>query len=166
MNGELRLKRNHQYYYQVQQHLNITKLKYCDFVVFAFNVNNQPVIFHERIYPDFTLWESLQPKLTTFWRICILPEILGRWYTRKCHMPSLVQVPVSCNDNNICYCRKATEEETITCSNPKCPYMKFHLSCLRSSDQMPKIWYCPTCTFLGRNFDPPTWSLNLHFSTW
>ena len=148
VNGEIRLKRNHQYYYQVQQQLNITKLKYCDFVVFAFNVNNQPVIFYERIYSDFSLWESLQPKLTKFWRICILPEILGRWYTRKCHMPSLVQVPVSCSDNIICYCRKATEEETITCSNPKCPYMKFHLSCLRSSDQIPKIWYCPTCRLL------------------
>ena len=106
---------------------------YCDFVVFAFSVNNQPVIFYERIYPDYTLWESLQPKLTTFWRICILPEILGRWYTRKCHMPSLVQVPVSCNDNAIWYCRKVTEEGTITCSNAKCPYMRFHLSCLRSS---------------------------------
>lgn len=26
--------------------------------------------------------------------------------------------------------------------------MKFHLSCLRSSDQVPKIWYCPTCRLL------------------
>ncbi|CAH3151454.1 unnamed protein product, partial [Porites lobata] len=109
----------------------ISKKTSC--VVFAFSVNNQPVIFYERIYPDYTLWESLQPKLTTFWRICILPEILGRWYTRKCHMPSLVQVPVSCNDNAIWYCRKVTEEGTITCSNAKCPYMRFHLSCLRSS---------------------------------
>ena len=133
MNGKLRLKRNHQYYYQTQHRLNITKLMYCDFVVFAFSVNSQPVIFYKRRYPDYTLWESLQPKLTTFWRICLLPESLGRWYTRKCHMPSLVQVPVSCNDNAICYCRKVTEEETITCSNAKCPYMKFHLSCLRSS---------------------------------
>ncbi|PFX11550.1 Inhibitor of growth protein 5 [Stylophora pistillata] len=148
VNGELRLKKNHQYYYQVQQQLNITKLKYCDFVVFAFNVNNQPMIFQERIYPDFNLWELLQPKLTKFWRICILPEILGRWYTRKYHTPSLVQVPVSGNDNMICYCRKATGEQTITCSNPKCPYLKFHLSCLRSSDQVPKKWYCPTCRLL------------------
>ena len=148
VNGKLRLKRNHQYYYQTQQHLHITKLMYCNFVVFAFNVNNQPVIFYERIFPDYTLWESLQPKLTTFWRICILPEILGRWYTRKCHMPSLVQVLVSSNDNAICYCRKVTEEQTITCSNAKCPYMKFHPSCLRSSDHVPKIWYCPTCRLL------------------
>lgn len=26
--------------------------------------------------------------------------------------------------------------------------MKFHLSCLRSSDQIPKISYCPTCRLL------------------
>ena len=144
VNGNFRLKRNHQYYYQVQQQLNITKLKYCDFVVFAFNANNQPVIYIERIYPDYKLWLSLKPKLTKFWRICILPEILGRWYTRKCHM----QVPVSCNDNAICYCRDTTEDNTVTCSNPKCPYKKFHLSCLSMGDQVPKTWYCPTCRVL------------------
>ena len=142
------MKRNHQFYFQVQQQLNITKLKYCDFVVFAFNANNQPVFYQERIYPDWALWQSVQPKLTKFWRICILPEVLGRWYTRKCHMPSLMQVPAACNDNSICYCRKATEEETTTCSNPKCSLIKFHLSCLGISDQVPKMWYCPTCRFL------------------
>ena len=144
VNSKFRMKRNHQFYFQVQQQLNITKLKYCDFVVFAFNANNQPVFYHERIYPDCALWQSVQPKLTKFWRICILPEVLGRWYTRKCHMPSLMQVPAACNDNSICYCRKATEEETITCSNPKCSLIKFHLSCLGISDQVPKMWYCPS----------------------
>ena len=142
------MKRNHQFYFQVQQQLNITKLKYCDFVVFAFNANNQPVFYQERIYPDWALWQSVQPKLTKFWRICILPGVLGRWYTRKCHMPSQMQVPAVCNDNSICYCRKATEEETTTCSNSKCSLIKFHLSRLGISDQVPKMWYCPTCRFL------------------
>lgn len=142
------MNRNHQFYFPVQQQLNITKLKYCDFVVFAFNASNQTVFYHERIYPDCALWQSVQPKLTKFRRICILPEVLGCWYTRKCHMPSLMQVPAACNDNSICYCRKATEEETTTCSNPKCSLIKVHLSCLGISDQVPKMWYCPTCRFL------------------
>ena len=66
VNGKFRMKRNHQFYFQVQQQLNITKLKYCDFVVFAFNANNQPVFYQERIYPDWALWQSVQPKLTKF----------------------------------------------------------------------------------------------------
>ncbi|PFX31462.1 hypothetical protein AWC38_SpisGene3676 [Stylophora pistillata] len=94
VNGELRLKKNHQYYYQVQQQLNITKLKYCDFVVFAFNVNNQPMIFQERIYPDFNLWELLQPKLTKFWRICILPEILEKLLENKPSLALILSVPI------------------------------------------------------------------------
>ena len=55
---------------------------------------------------------------------------------------------VGTQDNSICYCRKATEEETITCSNPKCSLIKFHWSCLGISDQVPKMWYCPTCRLL------------------
>ena len=137
------MKRNYQYYFQVQQQLNITNLKYCHFVVFTCNV-----FYHERIYPDCALRESVQAKVTEFWRICILPEVLGHWYTRKCHMPSLTQVPTACNDNSICYCRKATQEETIACSNPRCTFIKFHLSCLGISDQVLKTWYCPTCRLL------------------
>ena len=32
----------------------------------------------ERIYPDHGHMNVVFPKLTTFWRACILPEILGR----------------------------------------------------------------------------------------
>ncbi|KXJ04621.1 hypothetical protein AC249_AIPGENE19189, partial [Exaiptasia diaphana] len=28
------------------------------------------------------------------------------------------------------------------------PYVKFHLSCLGTSNQVPKTWYCPTCRLL------------------
>ena len=83
-----KLKRNHDYFYQVQQQLSITGSKYCDFVVYAFN-NNKPIFFMERILPDPNHWETVVPKLTKVWRTCVLPELLVRWYTRKQHAPSL-----------------------------------------------------------------------------
>ena len=33
VNGKLRLKRNHKYYYQVQMHLGICEKSFCDFIV-------------------------------------------------------------------------------------------------------------------------------------
>ena len=40
VDGKIRLKRNHQYYYQVQQQLRITGRQFCDFVACVFNNNN------------------------------------------------------------------------------------------------------------------------------
>ena len=79
------------YYYQVQQQLFTTKSNYCDFVVCAFDEKNQPVFVHQRIVPDQAHWDRVAPKLETFLRVCILPEILGRWYTRKIDLSSFTE---------------------------------------------------------------------------
>ena len=138
--GTYKLKRNHQYYYQVQQQLFTTHKKYCDFVVCAFN-GNRRAFAHERIYPDTAFWENNLPKLTTFWRTCVLPEILGKWYSRRSN-----RIVAGISDDDICYCRMDKEAEpTVTCSNSSCPFSKFHLSCLRITTPTPKTWYCPNC---------------------
>ena len=146
VNGKVQLKRNHQYFFQVQQQLFITDSQYCDFVVCSFDNNNQTRFFLERIYKDISHWESVLPKLTKVWRSCILPEILGRWYTRKHE----IAAPVPAGDiKPVCYCRKPKpEESTVPCQNPKCPFIEFHLSCLGISDPLPKVWYCPSCQLL------------------
>ena len=76
------LKKSHQYYYQVQQQLFITGRAFCDFVVCKTNGSNADHII-ERIQPDTNHWNSVLPKLTQFSRFCVLPEILGKWYTQK-----------------------------------------------------------------------------------
>lgn len=60
----------------------ITGRQFCDFVVCAFH-DNKPQLFMERIFPDMDHWKAVVPKITKVWRICILPEIAARWYTRK-----------------------------------------------------------------------------------
>lgn len=138
-------KRHHNYYFQVQQQLfTLTDRKYCDFVVCAISPDRKPHIVKERIYPDLRHWNTAVPKLEAFWRIYILPEILGRWYTRRCTLP--VSKPI---DNGICFCRAPRDETVITCSNTECPYAGFHPSCLAlSSAMIPKTWYCPHCSKL------------------
>ena len=55
--------------------------RYCDLVVCAFK--EQIDLFCERILPDVSHRHSVVSKLTCFLRYCVLPEILGRWYTQK-----------------------------------------------------------------------------------
>ena len=77
-----RLDHAHSYYYQVQTQIIVCDVEYCDFVLCTFPVNIKPEIFCERIqaYQDF--WTQCLTKSTDFFNICMLPEFLGRWYTR------------------------------------------------------------------------------------
>ena len=85
------------------------------------------------------------PKLTHFWRTCILPEVLGKWYTRN-HFSKPSSLPKA---DSVCYCRKSTDEDCVVCCNPDCPIISFHLSCLKI-ESIPKTWYrpCPHCRTL------------------
>ena len=45
-----------------------------------------------------------------------------------------------------CYCKRTSDEPTISCSNPECPISVFHLACL--STTVPKTWlglHCIKC---------------------
>ena len=97
----------------------------------------------QRILPDPQHWETVLPKLEQFWRIGVLPEVLGRWYTRKHTVDEVLQS----SSNGICYCRKVASDNAVKCSNPKCPIGLFHLDCL-GKESTTKVWYCPNCRSL------------------
>ena len=104
------LKRDHDYYYQVQQQqLHTTKRYYCDFTMCAFDAQSSKLV-RERILPDSTHWEAQVEKLSLFKRIRILPEILGRWYTRKRYLEIDCGTP---NNDSDCYCRSKTDEKIL-----------------------------------------------------
>ena len=114
--GEFILVYTHEYYYQVQQQLFTTKLNYSYFVVCGVN-ENQIKLVSQKILPDKEHWDRVLPKLHKFWRICVLPEVLARWYTRR---ENVTVDGVSLTDAT-CYCRQETVEETVKCCNPNCP---------------------------------------------
>ncbi|EDO41537.1 predicted protein [Nematostella vectensis] len=137
VDGEMFLKRQHSYY-QVQQQLFATKKGFCDFIVCGFT-DTAATFIHERIMPDECHWNHVLPKLSQFWRYCILPEILGRWYTRRSHLLKAVE---GCK--SLCFCRVETEELTMKCHNEECPISLYHPSCLKISE-FPVNWLCPHC---------------------
>lgn len=135
--GNFNLKKSHQYFYQCQQQIFTRRKQYCDFVVCAFDHDGKAKHVQQRILPDADHWKAVVPKLTNFWRKCILPEVLGRWYSR-CHYDKPAVT------DSVCYCRTATTEDTISCCNPKCQIGQFHPTCL-GIDSIPQLWYCPNC---------------------
>ena len=141
--GNFNLKAQHQYYYQTQQQFFASEKQYCAFVVCALNDIKEAKLVVQRIGPDIEHWKAVLPKVTNFWKTCVLPEVLGRWYTRKHNTPKVDHPP----NNDVCFCRTATDEDTVICCNPECPIGSFHLSCLQIVS-VPKTWYCPNCRTL------------------
>lgn len=77
---EITLKMNHNYYYQIQGQLNITKRNWCDLIVFT----KQEELFVQRIVTDGKLWnEVMLPKLRRFYMECVLPEIADSRIVRQ-----------------------------------------------------------------------------------
>lgn len=75
---KIKLKETHNYYYQVQGQLNITKRKYCYFVLWT-----PKGMMYQKIMRDSKIWEEMMIKLNIFYMQCILPEILDPRLPRK-----------------------------------------------------------------------------------
>lgn len=77
-NGELRLKENHVYMFQVQGQLHITKRKFCYFVLWT------PLgMIFEKIERSMQFWErNMKSKLNDFYMNCMLPELVNPQYPK------------------------------------------------------------------------------------
>ena len=90
-------------------------------------------------YPNQQQCDTVLPKLTNFWRFCVLPEILGRLYTQK------GDITLNHIDAGAVYlCRSETGEAVVHFSNTACPISFYHLSCPKLMG-VPKNWRCPLC---------------------
>ena len=119
----------------------ITRKKVQSLCCLRLDSFHRATIVKERFYPGHGHMNAVLPKLTTFWGTYILPEIFGRWYSRKCEMSD--EMPQA--GAGICFCRMPSDGNTVKCENPQCPLVEFHLSCLAISTPLPKGWYCPHC---------------------
>ncbi|XP_062591049.1 uncharacterized protein LOC134252559 [Saccostrea cucullata] len=136
-----RLKRNHQYYYQIQTQIFVCEKEYADFVVWT-----EKDIHMERVEPDSELWEEMKTKANDFHSLAVMPELVGRFFSRKFTPASLVELQES--DTLFCFCRKGETDTMVACDNRNCQFQWFHLSCLRLTESnLPKgKWYCPDCS--------------------
>lgn len=65
-------------YYQVQFEMALLELSFCNFVIWNFN---RTIII--RVPFDIEFWNKEYPKTVSFWKIVLLPELLGCCYTRE-----------------------------------------------------------------------------------
>ncbi|XP_061695959.1 uncharacterized protein LOC133511237 [Syngnathoides biaculeatus] len=135
--GKLTLKQDHAYYFQIQCQLHATQKQYCDFVVCT-----NSTIFIERIEPDTNLFSEIVKSAETFFKSCILPELVAKYFTQERALPSIT--------DDVCYCKEADEKKTlIICSSDTCTVKYFHQECLGLTSGS-KNWKCSGCKKLER----------------
>ena len=95
----------------------------------------------------------MQPFFTT----AILPELMGKFYSRTSDEQLLVTRPPSRPTSSspeadepssptYCYCNGPDEGRMVGCDNPSCRFGWFHLDCLGlKTEPKAKQWYCPDC---------------------
>lgn len=74
INGNLQLKTSHQYFYQIQTQLYVSRLPWCDFVLWAPSKD----IHVERIYYDQGFIENAISKARAFYFDVFLPSVVPR----------------------------------------------------------------------------------------
>lgn len=79
--NNLELKKNHEYYYQVQGQLHISEREFCIFGVWT---SHEKQICDITITKDDKFWkEEMEPKLLRFYHHCMLPELVDPRHTRN-----------------------------------------------------------------------------------
>eukprot|EP00117_Sycon_ciliatum_P010698 scpid19210/ scgid0645/ len=81
--SKLQLKRTRAYYLQIQTQLYVTGADFCDLCLCLFCEDGKNDLHVERIYPDCDAWKDFITKAKKFFFGCILPELVGKWYTSK-----------------------------------------------------------------------------------
>ena len=121
--------------------MHVTERKYCDFVVW-----HCAGLHIERLNPEKSLITEALEKAKHFFKLCILPELTGKWFTRKRDL-SVIQVPQDDDrdEGNWCYCNESKGGDMIGCDNANCTIKWFHLSCLDMTEAPSGKWMCPTC---------------------
>jgi len=87
---EVHLKETDAYYYQVQAQLNICEVSYADFIVWT-----EAGMFVERILPQSSFFIKAVTEMERFYKYAVLPELLGKWYTKQPVIPSSDDSPAT-----------------------------------------------------------------------
>ena len=116
INGKAQqLNEQHAYFYQIQCQLAVTNIRFCEFGVWT-----EQEMFVQRIYLDNVFIKVCLAKVDQFFKKFILPELLGKYFSRKKSSTKPVLSP-------LCFCNTNDDNKTlIKCSFDLCKIVHFH----------------------------------------
>ena len=150
IDGKRHLDREHDFFFQIQTQMGVTKIDSCLFVVWT------TVDFHvEQVLFDTDLLQEICTRAEHFFYTALLPELVGKFCTR---LPGLgpstsIYVPLqpltSTLDETVdnskierdCWCYCDQKEDTVCCDNDNCDNKWFYSDCLKLGTQPKSNYY-------------------------
>ena len=80
MNNSIKLSVIHQYYYQLQTQIHVSKSNSCDFFVWA-----KKHYHTERVYTDENFWSEIASKCNHFLNMSLIPEVVVKFFFKEKH---------------------------------------------------------------------------------
>ena len=143
----IKLKTTHINCYEIQCQLNVTGRRYCDFYVCT-----EKDYHFEKVFPDTGFWINNKNICESFFRLCLLPELTGKFYSRTKTVLYSMDNTVINNLNNksgrqklYCYCKSEELGEMIACDSITCTIEWFHVKFIHLSKIQNGKCYCPDC---------------------
>ena len=138
--GKYYLKREHPYLYQVQLQMFMTNLSCTYFYVYG-----PPTSLCEVIQVDLDFLIKNVGLAQNFFIHAILPELLGKWFSRNHFTIPSIKENREQATANICTCKEIKSSKTITCCDKSCVVKEYHLECVGLEAASKKKWFCPYC---------------------
>ena len=144
------LKKDHDYFYQIQTQLGCTGMERAYFVVWtAVDIHVEEIEFCQ------VTWDKICAESEILFKTAILPELVGKFYSRpsKVLQSTSLNTTVNNNDNSknvaedesFCYCEQGEFGTMICCDNNACSIGWFHYPCVNVESKPKGKWYCPDC---------------------
>ena len=103
----------------------------------------------ERIKPNPTFIRCQVQKAERFFKLAVMPELLGKWFTREwtALVPEFDNTmnDDSDDDGTWCYCQQVKGGDIVGCENKCCRIKWFHMECLMMTEPPKGKWLCPDC---------------------
>ncbi|XP_074480445.1 uncharacterized protein LOC141761099 [Sebastes fasciatus] len=145
--GKLSLKRDHQYFCQVQTQIHLTQASYCDFAVWGPGKEGKGEIHIERILPDTDFFDTMCEKVHIFVQKCVIPELVAKVFTAPV-LPTSHDTSKP-SESKGCYCGLPVlqNEDRLECKSGICKRQYIHRSCLKLDTSHSKMssWKCSDC---------------------
>jgi hypothetical protein len=142
--GDLNLKKTHDYYFQIQTQMFVSGVKIGFFVVYStVDLIVVPVLF------DQSVVDAIVSKCKLFTINVTLPELIGKHFT-KSHLAVTEKENVHHPTTNFptCFCGKnIADAQIVKCWNVTCRAKEFPLECLiaKGKKRFPPNWCCDVC---------------------
>lgn len=137
--GDLELNRDHDYFYQIQAQMSVTKRDFCLFIVWTTVDAHVSIVQHDKEFCDV-----LVQKCQAAFKLVILPELIGEYFTKTRHLSS-----VSDAERRICSCRESKENSRVVhCASGRenCLVWEFHEECIKKTQsRITNRWRCDSC---------------------